>query len=81
MAAARAAALAAAPGSITDRRAIADADEATLAAGFVLSQAKARAALYEGQVNGIKARQMVMAQERKARSEAFAPGAQQDGRR
>ena len=82
MAAARAAALAAATGTITDRRAVADADETTITAGFVLSQAKARAALYEGQVNGIKARQMVMAQERKARTEAFAPqGVQQDGRR
>ena len=81
-AAARAKALAAADGSITDRRALADADPGTLAAGAVAAQAKATAALVKGRVDGIQARLMAVAQEVKRRTEAVGPQYRgQDGRR
>lgn len=81
-AAARAKALAAADGSITDRRALADADPDTLAAGAVAAQAKATAALVKGRVDGIQARLMAVAQEVKRRTEAVGPRhAGPDGRR
>ena len=71
--AAKARALAVADGKITDRRALADADPATLEAGAVYAQAKARSELLAGQVEGIRARLMVVAQEVKRRSIAVGP--------
>lgn len=71
--AAKARALATAEGKITDRRALADADPAALEAGQVYAQAKARSELLAGQVEGIKARLMVVAQEVKRRSIAVGP--------
>ena len=74
-ASARAVAIARTEGNITTKRTAADADPAHIEANAVYAQAKARVALYEGQVEGIKARQMCLAQERKARSVAFGPQA------
>ena len=81
-AAAKAKALASADSKITDRRALADADPDALQAGLVYSQAKARAELLSGQVEGIKARLMAVAQEVKRRTEARGPQYRsEDGRR
>lgn len=69
-------------GKVHDRRAVADSDPDVVAAGAVVAQAKARHALCEGQVKGIRPHAMAVAQVIKDRTERPGRGErQQDGRR